>query len=84
MKQAEALGEELLRLGRVAAGAVAKGLRTQGRWREVLLPFAEQFVGESDVRDTLMLLAKRKIDPLAPMAAQILRGETTAFEQDPE
>jgi hypothetical protein len=74
MREAEALARKVLDLGPTAAEAVAKGLRTRGRWRELLLPYAEAHRDDPAVRGSLELLARREVDPLASKAAGLLLG----------
>lgn len=73
--QAEALGQELVEIGEPAAEAVALGLRMQGQWRHDLLPFAKQHRDVPLIRAALELVAVRKRDPMAWLAARILGGE---------
>ena len=72
MSKAGAAAERLLALGSDAVDAVAKGLRQQGRFRELLIPYAEAHREHAVMRDTLQLLARRKVDPLASVARRIL------------
>jgi hypothetical protein len=75
MRAARERAARLLDLGPEAADAVAKGLRTQGYWRELLLPYAEKHVDLSCIRDTLELVARREIDPLTSTAAAVLHRD---------
>ncbi len=72
MREAESLAARLLEVGADAAEAVAKGLRTQGRWRELLLPYARAHRALRVIRDALELVARRKVDPLAETTASVL------------
>ena len=53
---------------------MAKGLRTSGRWRELLLPYAAAHRDVTVLRAALKLVARRKVDPLAKRAAEILES----------
>jgi hypothetical protein len=75
MSAAEALASTLPTLGPGAAEAVAKGLRTQGRWRELLLPYAVKYRHTEAIHESLMLIAKRKNDPIGRRAVTILQEE---------
>lgn len=74
-KKAKSLAATLTDLGEEAADAVAKGIRMRGRFRELLLPYAEHHRDLPVVRETLKLVARRKVDPLALVSARILAGE---------
>ena len=67
LERGRALILELLQVGEPAAPAVAKALRTQGRWREDLLPFARQFRRTPCIQEALTLVSRRQIDPLAAL-----------------
>ena len=70
--QAEALGQELLEIGEPAGEAVALGLRMQGQWRHDLLPFADRHRDLPVIREALHLVARRRRDPLAEPAKEIV------------
>ena len=73
-RRAEALARRLLEIGADAAEAVAKGLRTRGRWRQLLLPFARAHRYLVPIRAALVLVAKRSSDGLAEQAAEMAAG----------
>ena len=70
--EADRAAKRLVRLGAEAADAVALGLRMQGTWRTLLLPFARKHRGEEAVRLALELVAQRTRDPLAVQARRIV------------
>jgi hypothetical protein len=74
-QEARALADELLELGPEAAEAVAKGLRMRGRFRNLLIPFAEKYRTVVVIRDALELVAKRQSDGLAAYARKLLAEE---------
>ena len=76
---ARAAAEQLLQVGESAAQAVALGLRMQGRWRLELLPYAEKFRKVPTIREALLLVAKRKRDPLTAQAAWIADRRPSHF-----
>ena len=63
-RRAEAISQELVRIGPPAADAVAFGLRLQGRWREYLVPYVQAHGTNRIVSDAVHLVRKRKNDPL--------------------
>jgi len=71
-KRAEQLVRDLLDAGVAAANAVARGMRMQGSWREMLLPYVERHWNVAAVRAALELVAKRQRDPLTPAARRVL------------
>jgi hypothetical protein len=73
-KRAEQLVQPLVEAGPPAASAVARGLRMQGSWREMLLPYVEGHREVAVTRAALELVAQRRRDPLAPTAKRMLAG----------
>ncbi len=63
-QRAEAIGEELVRIGPPAADSVALGLRMQGRWREYLVPYARAYGDIKVIAKAVELVRKRQRDPL--------------------
>ena len=72
---ADVIAKELLRTGPDAAEAVAAGLRLQGWWRDLLLPFASKHRALPSIRSALLLVAVRLRDPLAVQAERVLAGK---------
>ena len=66
------LVDGLVEAGAPAAGAVAKGLRMQGRWRFHLIPYGRLYSGLPELRRALVLVAGRDRDPLRHEARSIL------------
>jgi len=75
LAQAEEMVRNLIKVGEPAVPAVAKAFRMQGVWREELLPFVLAFRKHPVMRQTLELVAKRTIDPLALEARRVLAGK---------
>jgi len=64
-RRADAISQELVKIGPPAAEAVALGLRMQGRWREYLVPYVKAHGSTAVISDAVQLVRKRKNDPLS-------------------
>ncbi|MFO8072554.1 MAG: hypothetical protein R6V85_11830 [Polyangia bacterium] len=74
--RAKQLARQLVEAGEPAAEAVALGLRMMGIWREKLLPYAERFQYTGAVHEALLLVSRRRRDPIAEEARRIVKGGT--------